>query len=161
MEKNKSKVNLIFPHQLFSESKLIDNGCDIYLIEEYLFFRQYKFHKQKIAFHRASMKAYQAYLESKNRTVVYIDAFNENASISSLLEDLIHKGISEIQFYDIFFMLYAYVYGLCLTSLLSTTYKPLRFHRCEITFQILRSSVTNLRIRYSSLRFTPTQILKE
>lgn len=100
MEKNKSKVNLIFPHQLFSESKLIDNGCDIYLIEEYLFFRQYKFHKQKIAFHRASMKAYQAYLESKNRTVVYIDAFNENASISSLLEDLIHKGISEIQFYD-------------------------------------------------------------
>ena len=100
MEKNKNKVNLIFPHQLFSESKLIDNGCDIYLIEEHLFFRQYKFHKQKIAFHRASMKAYQAYLESKNRTVIYIDAFNENASISSLLEDLIHKGISEIQFYD-------------------------------------------------------------
>ena len=46
MEKNKSKVNLIFPHQLFSESKLIDNGCDIYLIEEYLFFRQYKFKKK-------------------------------------------------------------------------------------------------------------------
>ena len=100
MEKNKSKVNLIFPHQLFETSSLIDNGFDIYLIEEYLFFRHYKFHKQKIAFHRASMKAYQSYLESKSRTVFYIDAFEDNASITSLLEALIKKGVSEISFYD-------------------------------------------------------------
>ena len=100
MEKNKSKVNLIFPHQLFETSSLIDNGFDIYLIEEYLFFRHYKFHKQKIAFHRASMKAYQAYLESKSRTVFYIDAFEDNASITSLIEALIKKGFSEILFYD-------------------------------------------------------------
>ena len=100
MEKNKSKVNLIFPHQLFETSSLIDNGFDIYLIEEYLFFRHYKFHKQKIAFHRASMKAYQAYLESKSRTVFYIDAFEDNASITSLIEALIKKGVSEILFYD-------------------------------------------------------------
>ncbi|MDG2152931.1 MAG: cryptochrome/photolyase family protein, partial [Crocinitomicaceae bacterium] len=100
MEKNKSKVNLIFPHQLFETSSLIDNGFDIYLVEEYLFFRHYKFHKQKIAFHRASMKAYQAYLESKSRTVFYIDAFEDNASITSLLEALIKKGVSEILFYD-------------------------------------------------------------
>lgn len=100
MEKNKSKVNLIFPHQLFETSSLIDNGFDIYLVEEYLFFRHYKFHKQKIAFHRASMKAYQAYLESKSRTVFYIDAFEDNASITSLLEALIKKGVSEISFYD-------------------------------------------------------------
>jgi len=100
MEKNKSKVNLIFPHQLFETSRLIDNGFDIYLVEEYLFFRHYKFHKQKIAFHRASMKAYQAYLESKSRTVFYIDAFEDNASITSLIEALIKKGVSEILFYD-------------------------------------------------------------
>ena len=100
MEKNKSKVNLIFPHQLFETSRLIDNGFDIYLVEEYLFFRHYKFHKQKIAFHRASMKAYQAYLESKSRTVFYIDAFEDNASITSLIEALIKKGFSEILFYD-------------------------------------------------------------
>ena len=100
MEKNKSKVNLIFPHQLFETSSLIDYGFDIYLVEEYLFFRHYKFHKQKIAFHRASMKAYQAYLESKSRTVFYIDAFEDNASITSLIEALIKKGVSEISFYD-------------------------------------------------------------
>ena len=100
MEKNKSKVNLIFPHQLFETSSLIDNGFDIYLVEEYLFFRHYKFHKQKIAFHRASMKSYQTYLKSKGRTVFYIDAFEDNASITSLLEALIKKGVSEISFYD-------------------------------------------------------------
>lgn len=100
MEKNKSKVNLIFPHQLFETSSLIDNGFDIYLVEEYLFFRHYKFHKKKIAFHRASMKSYQTYLKSKGRTVFYIDAFEDNASITSLLEVLIKKGVSEISFYD-------------------------------------------------------------
>ena len=58
--KNKMKtVNLIFPHQLFIQSELVDNDHEIYLLEEYLFFSQYPFHKQKIAFHRASMKTYE------------------------------------------------------------------------------------------------------
>jgi len=43
-------INLIFPHQLFAESPLLQNGGEVYLIEEYLFFKQYAFHKQKIAF---------------------------------------------------------------------------------------------------------------
>jgi deoxyribodipyrimidine photolyase-related protein len=58
-------INLVFPHQLFAESPLLGNGKEVYLIEEYLFFRQYSFHKQKIAFHRASMKYYQRYLQEK------------------------------------------------------------------------------------------------
>ena len=61
-------ANLIFPHQLFEDIELLTNGSEVYLIEEDLFFRQYKFHKQKIAFHRASMKAYQKYLEDKLHT---------------------------------------------------------------------------------------------
>ncbi|WP_373397822.1 cryptochrome/photolyase family protein [Algoriphagus halophilus] len=52
-------INLIFPHQLFSTGPLLENGNEIYLIEEFLFFKQYRFHQQKLAFHRASMKAYQ------------------------------------------------------------------------------------------------------
>ncbi|NNC94209.1 MAG: cryptochrome/photolyase family protein, partial [Chitinophagales bacterium] len=67
-------INLIFPHQLYAESPLIENGHEVYLIEEYLFFKQYKFHKQKIAFHRASMKSYQHFLEAKNIKVQYIDS---------------------------------------------------------------------------------------
>ena len=50
------KVNLVFPHQLFEEGPLLKNESEIFLIEEHLFFNQYPFHQQKIAFHRASMK---------------------------------------------------------------------------------------------------------
>ena len=74
--KSMKAINIIFPHQLFLESPILENNNEIYLIEEYLFFKQYQFHKQKIAFHRASMKAYQAYLQSLNKTVHYIDADN-------------------------------------------------------------------------------------
>mgnify|MGYP001628061092 CR=1 FL=1 len=59
-------INIIFPHQLFENSELINSGHETYLIEEYLFFRQYKFHKQKITFHRASMKAYEIHLQELN-----------------------------------------------------------------------------------------------
>jgi deoxyribodipyrimidine photolyase-related protein len=56
--------------------------CDtIYLVEEYLFFKQYNFHKQKIAFHRMSMKFYESYLQSKNIQVVKMDATNDLAEI--------------------------------------------------------------------------------
>jgi deoxyribodipyrimidine photolyase-related protein len=92
---NKS-VNLIFPHQLFQESPLLENEQEIYLIEEYLFFKQYKFHKQKIAFHRATMKAYQAYLEDLGKTVHYISANDELADIRHFHKELQKEEITEI-----------------------------------------------------------------
>ncbi len=56
-------INLIFPHQLFKASPLFDVLAPVYLVEELLFFKQYPFHKQKIAFHRASMKKYEDFLK--------------------------------------------------------------------------------------------------
>ncbi len=94
------EVNLIFPHQLFQESPLLENGSPIYLVEEWLFFRQYKFHKQKIAFHRASMKAYEAYLKSKNLSVYYIEAQDELADIRQLIPYLAGKGITQLNYID-------------------------------------------------------------
>ena len=64
------RVGILFPHQLFEETFFISKCDTIYLVEEYLFFKQYNFHKQKIAFHRASMKFYEGYLLSKNIKVV-------------------------------------------------------------------------------------------
>ena len=45
-------ISIIFPNQIFENSKLLDESNEVYLIEEYLFFNQFKFHKQKILFHR-------------------------------------------------------------------------------------------------------------
>jgi deoxyribodipyrimidine photolyase-related protein len=99
MEKRKA-VNLIFPHQLFEKNVLLENTCETYIIEEYLFFKHYKFHKQKIAFHRASMKAYADFLKSKNASVNYIEATATKSDIRILLEELLASGITQINFYD-------------------------------------------------------------
>ncbi len=99
MEKRKA-VNLVFPHQLFEKNALLDNDCETYIIEEHLFFKHYKFHKQKIAFHRASMKAYTDFLMLQNTSVVYIAATNEKSDIRVFLEEIIASGVTQINFYD-------------------------------------------------------------
>ena len=89
-------INIIFPHQLFLNSSLLENKNEIYLIEEFLFFKQYKFHKQKIAFHRASMKAYQIYLESLSLKVHYIDSDNVLSDIREFYQEVKAQNIDTI-----------------------------------------------------------------
>jgi len=96
----KKAVNIIFPHQLFEKGPLIENKNEIYLIEEFLFFRQYRFHKQKIAFHRASMKFYQSYLEGMGRTVYYIESNSELSDIRKFGKELEDKSIREVHLID-------------------------------------------------------------
>lgn len=93
-------INLIFPHQLFATSPLLENEDEIYLIEEYLFFRQYRFHKQKIAFHRASMKYYQTYLERLGKTVHYIESGTELSDIRQFSKEVQAKSITRIAVLD-------------------------------------------------------------
>ena len=100
-QKDMSKsVNLIFPHQLFAESELLVNGNEVYLIEEYLFFRQYHFHKQKLAFHRASMKCYEAKMTAKGITVHYIDSNHELSDIRNFKKEIESQSITELHAID-------------------------------------------------------------
>mgnify|MGYP001821109792 CR=1 FL=1 len=91
---------LIFPHQLFKDSPLLSTDCPIYLVEEFLFFKHYKFHKQKIAFHRASMKAYERFLKTKNKTVIYIEATNTACDVRQLIPILISDGAEKLHITD-------------------------------------------------------------
>ena len=91
---------LIFPHQLFQDSPILEIDVAIYLIEEYLFFKHYKFHKQKLAFHRASMKAYADFLESKGKTVHYIEATSDDSDIRTLIPKLIDNGAETLHVID-------------------------------------------------------------
>ena len=63
----------VFPNQLFQALPEEMKGKQIYIIEDPLFFNLYPFHKQKIAFHRASMKFYEYYLKSNQISVRYIE----------------------------------------------------------------------------------------
>lgn len=95
------KAVLIFPHQLFEKHPALDSDRIVYLVEEFLFFRQYKFHKQKLVLHRSSMKFYQDYLERKKLKVIYIDSTNELSDVRKLIPHLRGKGIEEIHFADV------------------------------------------------------------
>ena len=94
------KAAFIFPNQLFENSPVFDLNCEIYLIEEFLFFNHYKFHKQKIAFHRASMKTYQDYLKSLGKKVHYIDALSDIYDVRILIPKLIKSGLKDLHIID-------------------------------------------------------------
>jgi len=94
------ETGIIFPHQLFEYSEIIHHCQTVFLIEEWLFFRQYRFHKKKITFHRASMKFYQSYLEDQHKNVIYIDSFNGLSDIRQLMAHLPSLNIKELAFID-------------------------------------------------------------
>ena len=93
-------INLIFPNQLFCKSILIDSDHEIYLIEEFLFFKQYSFHKHKIAFHRATMKAYHDFLIQNNKTINYIDSQHVLSDIRNFETEIKSKKITHINIID-------------------------------------------------------------
>lgn len=98
--KNMSKTGILFPHQLFEQNILAEICDTIYLVEEWLFFQQYNFHKQKIVFHRASMKFYESYLLSKGINVVYIDSNETLSDIRKLIPFLKHLSVDSMEYID-------------------------------------------------------------
>ena len=92
---------LIFPHQLyFNFPKEWDFSTKIVLVEEHLFFSQYNFHKQKLLFHRASMKAYADFLKVQGFSIQYIDAQESISDIRKLIPDFGNQNIVELHFFD-------------------------------------------------------------
>jgi len=95
------QINLVFPHQLFQESPIFEVDAPVFLIEEYLFFKQYTFHKQKIGFHRATMKRYANFLQTaKALKVHYIDAIQDISDIRLLIPELKRQGVEHINYID-------------------------------------------------------------
>ncbi len=97
---NTQAFSIIFPHQLFKTSQVLEKIDLVYLVEEFLFFKQYKFHKQKIAFHRTSMKCYEQYLISIGKKVQYIEAIDGLSDIRILLPFLFEKGLTNLHIID-------------------------------------------------------------
>jgi len=95
MSKN---VGILFPHQLFANHEILIVCDEIILVEEHLFFNEFNFHKQKIAFHRASMKAIAWKYKEANINVAYIDAKDHRSDIRQLLESLDKKDVHQVYF---------------------------------------------------------------
>lgn len=95
-----NEATLIFPHQLFKNNPALQAGRKIFLTEEWLFFYQYRFHKQKLLLHRASMKYYENELRKKDYDVQYISAIEPLHDIRTLIPHLYTTGICSIHYAD-------------------------------------------------------------
>jgi len=100
MIQDKTIVNIIFPHQLFADSPLPLDKYEVHIIEEELFFNQFKFHKQKIAFHRATMKNYASVLSSRGCKINYTEATSKYADIRKYIKKLNQDNIEQIHYID-------------------------------------------------------------
>jgi deoxyribodipyrimidine photolyase-related protein len=94
-------ITLIFPHQLFEQHPALELKRAVVLVEEYLFFSQYRFHQQKIVLHRASMQWYCSHLRKLGYTVRYIAATATTHHIQQLLAQLATEGITEVHYADV------------------------------------------------------------
>jgi len=88
---------LILPNHLFKSHPAVNKGRVHVLFEHHRYFKDFKYHKKKLIFHRASMKAYRDYLESlKLRTAYFTAAVN----IKDLFNNLRKNRIALIHLID-------------------------------------------------------------
>lgn len=92
---------LIFPHQLFKHSPALKKGSKVYLVEHPLFFKQYKFHLQKLVLHRASMKFYEQFLIENGFEVEYINHDDTNSHCEQLIKTLSEQGITHLNMVEV------------------------------------------------------------
>jgi len=89
-------VTVIFPHQLYQQHPALQQGRQVYLVEEWLFFRQYNFHQQKLVLHRASMKFYEGWLQQGGFNVTYVETIAEDSDCTLLADQLAKQSVTEI-----------------------------------------------------------------
>lgn len=95
-----SAVSIVFPHQLSLKSVVLAKERPVVVVEEYLFFRQYRFHQQKLLFHRSSMRQFADALVQAGLTVRYIDAIHHLSDIRRLIPSLAGEGVTEVHVTD-------------------------------------------------------------
>ena len=96
---------LIFPHQLFENHPGLKKNPDVVILsEDTLFFgdRSYpsRFHKQKLAFHRASMKSWQSTLMQKGYEVSYFEYAKDQSQMENIYAHLKAGGYEKILICD-------------------------------------------------------------
>ena len=96
-----AEVSIVFPHQLFNNHPSLQKDRVVYIVEEWLFFNQFNFHKQKIILHRSSMKKYADYLAGEKYIVEYIEASNKLSDIRKLVAYLAQQKITVLHFADL------------------------------------------------------------
>ena len=88
-------ITLIFPDQLFLKHPCIESRRQIYLVEEFLFFKVQPFHKQRLVLLRSAMQRYAEMLRQNQHEVIYISS-KELTYWGNLFDTLGKKHIKNI-----------------------------------------------------------------
>ena len=94
------RATLIYPHQLFDPPHCARGADRVFLIEDPLFFRQYKFHVKKLILHRASMKSFADRLTRSGMEVEYIEV-DQLASTQEIARHLVNRQVTQVTFYEL------------------------------------------------------------
>lgn len=90
------ELSLIFPDQLYKENPALKKSRTIVVLEEHLYFSQYKFLKQKLMYQRACMKSYAISLEEDDYKVQYIDAQDKRSKVQDFIKWAAKDGYKKV-----------------------------------------------------------------
>lgn len=99
MKAKSIQAAVVYPHQLFQDQSWLTGIKQVYLVEDPLLFRQYRFCRQKLLLHRASMKRYAEDLKESGKSVRYIDAASLEHS-SEIAQRLSDDGVGSVRAID-------------------------------------------------------------
>ena len=91
---------LLFPHQLYRELPALRAGRPVVLLEEPLFFTQFRFHQQKLVLHRASMRAFRQRLEDQGFACDYVETHEPTADVRHWIAQAAARGVAHLHVID-------------------------------------------------------------
>jgi deoxyribodipyrimidine photolyase-related protein len=89
--KHTQEVTCIFPIHLFKHNPGLQVDRVVYLVEEPRYFKDFKFHKQKLMLHRASMQEYALLLRKDGYNVQYISVNKADELFLTLHQNKVSK----------------------------------------------------------------------
>ncbi|MEJ7635019.1 cryptochrome/photolyase family protein [Aeromicrobium sp.] len=95
------RVRLIYPHQLFVDHLDAPAGTVFVLVEDDLFFRQYRFHTHKLVLHRASMRRFADRLREASFDVEVIETDSDSTTGERLVALLQRLRPTEVTVFDV------------------------------------------------------------
>ena len=93
------RAALIYPHQLYPDHPAVSGADLCVLVEEPLLTTQYRFHRQKLLLHRASMQHFARQLRRRGREVHYVEC-GDLESTGDIAKTLLQLEVGHAQFVD-------------------------------------------------------------
>jgi deoxyribodipyrimidine photolyase-related protein len=94
-----TRAALIFPHQLFADHPALAGASRAVMVEEPLYFTQYRYHRQKLILHRATMRRFADDIRQRSVRVDHVEA-RALSNTAALVDALKRLRIRSVQYVD-------------------------------------------------------------